>query len=46
MKTSNKKLYVSPDTELLSIRSEAGFAISYDPNENTENIGSYDEETL
>lgn len=46
MKTANKKLYVSPDTELFSIRPEAGFAISYDPNENTETIGSYDEETL
>lgn len=46
MKTSKKRLYASPEILRIHIAPEAGFAVSYDPYENTEEIGSYEEETL
>lgn len=46
MKTKTSGLYASPTIEISEVLAEAGFAVSYDPNENTEHLGEYGEETL
>ncbi len=46
MKATTSGLYATPTIRIAEVRSEAGFAVSYDPNENTEHLGEYGEETL
>lgn len=42
IKSTKRGVYATPDFEIEVIQTEAGFAVSLE----TENFGSYDEETL
>ncbi|MBO4936115.1 MAG: hypothetical protein J6C94_05020 [Alistipes sp.] len=47
MKTvTRKRVYATPDFEINDYVVEAGFAISYDPNEGTEGFGKYEDTEL
>ena len=47
MKTvTRKRVYATPDFKIHNFVVEAGFAVSYDPNEGNEGFGKYDDTEL
>ena len=46
MKTMKRGVYATPDFEIEVIRVEAGFALSFDADQGTENFGQEDAEDL
>ncbi|MBQ2702947.1 MAG: hypothetical protein IJF63_03710, partial [Alistipes sp.] len=46
MKMNEFGVYVTPDFEIEVVKTEAGFALSFDPDNGTENFDSEDPENL